>query len=218
MKNLIDFAIFTLVQFFFITHVLIYLYQGGSYYHPEEVCFTYNQNYLSDLGRAVYFNGFKNPFWIFYTISLSLVGIGTALFFYITSKLLVKKSIIPVVLGIISGISYIGIAIFMVDLYFNYHIFFGVSAFVAFLAAGISLNFMIDKEDYPNIYYTLMFLNGLLILYLLLRSVIPSSSEAELYLKIRVIMQRVVVYSQLFAAAYILYRIKQRFFKIKIQA
>ena len=215
-KNLVDFAIFTLVQFFFITHLLIYLYQGGNLYHPAEMSFVYNENYLSDLGRAVYFSGLKNPFWIFYTFSLSLVGIGVFLFFYLTSVLVGKKRKLPIILGLISGLSYIGIAVFSVDLHFNLHVFFGNLSYITFLLAGISLNINVDKTKHPQIYYPLLTLNILLVVYLLVRWLTPSSLEAESYLKIRVILQRIVVYSQLFIAAYILFRIKRRFYKTKM--
>ncbi len=213
-KNLIDFAIFTLIQFFFITNILMYLYQGGSYFHPEIDYYVYNQNYLSDLGRIYYFNQAKNPFWFFYTFSLALVGVGTIIYFFIISKLLARFHYFPVISGLISGIAYIGLAFLPVDVSYPIHILFGYIAYIFFLLAGVTVMILIDKKAFPDIYYLILILNELLIVYLIIGIFSHLIERTEFYLKLKVVLQKVVVYAQLFISVYILCRIKWRYYKV----
>lgn len=211
-KNLIDIAIFILIQYFFITLVLMYLYNGGNVINPLTPHFVWNLNYMSDLGRLYYFNGAHNPFWFFYTLTLSLIGIGTFLYFYLVSFLIRSNVIrkIIIISGLISGLGYMLVSFFPVDMFLTQHIRSGMSAFYMFIFANCLLAFFIDREQYPKIFYLTCFLNGLIIARILLLYFGNHwFDDAEFLLKLKVISQKLIIYAQIIISTYILYRIKR---------
>jgi len=213
MKNLVDISIFFIVQFIFITLTLMYLYQGGSLLHPDAEYFIINENYLSDLGRCFYFNGNVNPFSIIFTISLSIVGVGIALFFYIISKFCHKKRYLPIIFGSLSAIGYIGISVFWVDINYQYHLFLGKLAYLSFFIATLSLNLYMKKDYFPQIYYLLAFLNIALFIFLTGILFIPKDVNI---IKYSTISQKIIVIIQVGVAIRILYLLKKLNNKINI--
>jgi hypothetical membrane protein len=197
-------TIFLLLQYFITVSLLIILYQGGYLYAPETDHFIMNKNYLSDLGRVKYFNNYENPFWIYYSFTLSLVGIATILFFKLVSRLQKKRQFISVIFGLISGLSYIGIAVFPVDKQFDLHIISGKIAYFSFFFAVLNVNFFIDKNKHKIIHNLLLVLNVFLFLFLLLILFGPSSKEGLWALQLKTIAQKIMVSMQLLLSILIL--------------
>ncbi len=195
-KNL---TLFLFWQYLVTTFILMFLYTGGNRYAPELTHFVVDQNYLSDLGRTIDFAGNANPYWIFYTLTLSLVGIGIFLFFVqITKTINHKLKYLLVLLALISSISYIGIALYPVNVDIATHVKFGRMAFFSFFFTSVLFHALVDKKKYHKANKLLFALNALLFGYLLLMLFGPSSSQGIWALQLKTIAQKVMVYSQIF--------------------
>lgn len=219
MKNIVDISIFLILQFVFISMILIYLYHGGSVLHPNAESFIFSENFLNDLGRYYYYNGNINPFGIFFTLSLTLFGVGTATFFYVISKFCHQRRYIPLVFGVISGMSLIGFAVYWSDITHDKHIFFGRLAYLSFFIASLSLSFYLKKQYFPDVYYALIFLNLSLFLFLIFMFLIDSrhfSMDSEQKLRYTAIMQKFIITVRISVMVYILYVLKKLNKKINI--
>jgi len=212
-KNLIDITIFILLQYFFISFTLMYLYSGGNPIHHNATGYVWNLNYLSDLGREYFFNGDLNPFWIFYSLSLAIVATGTFLYFYIVSSLvnnnIAKKTI--VLLGFLSAMGYLFLGVFQVDVYLSRHLSAGMLAFYSFYLAEFLLIIFINRKTYPMVYYLTLLL---ILLFLVRISLIYFTKNSELdnqtLLNIKTISQKIIVYGQIIISTCILISLKKR--------
>ncbi len=186
-------------QYIVVTLILMLLYTGGNRYAPQLTHFVLDQNYLSDLGRTINFAGKQNSYSIFYAITLSLVGIGIALFFWQLTRIITTKlKYLVVLLSVVSSISYIGIALFPVDQDIATHVKFGRVAFFSFFFTSVLFQLLMDKKKYHKANKLLFILNALLFGYLILMLFGPSSSQGVWALQLKTIAQKVMVYSQLF--------------------
>ena len=190
-------SILLLLQYFITVLLLIFLYKGGYRFQPEIHHFVWDKTYLSDLGRTHYFSGIKNPYWWLYTLTLSWVGIGTILFFWILSLNLSKfQSLMVRLLGFISGLGYIGIAINPVDIHFSAHIFWGSVAFFSFYFAWITIIIFTFKKNSFSRKIILLILFLILSVYLYLQLTLPKTTDEHILL-IKVIAQKITVISLL---------------------
>lgn len=215
-KNLVDITVFFLFQYLLTILLLIYLYQGGNALNPLDANYVLEANYLSDLGRHFYFNGEANPFWIFYTFSMGLLGIGTSLFFYYLSLLVNHKFIqkITILFGIISGLAYLSMYVFSPDTNFTTHMFLNKVAHYLFMVNVVLLVFSVNREKYPVIYYSLSILFLIFILrFILLFFIKKLHFDQETILHFKVIYQKILVFFQLLIASLILFRIKKNWIK-----
>ena len=209
MKNLIDITIFLLLQYLFTTVILIILYQGGSYFHPDTTYFVMYQNYLSDLGRSFYFNGEENLFWSLYSGTLILLSLGTALFFYILSQIISKKSYLPLLFGIIASLGFIGVSFYLEDENFSLHTFFARLAYVSYLLGTLTTMIYWKKRLCPDVYLWLMILNFFLFGYLIIVFLAPPSIENEFFLIIRTVSQKIIVVIQILITSFVLFKIRK---------
>ena len=208
MKFISRISLFLLAQYILVVAVLMCLYQGGSYFSPNSIHYIFNQNHLSDLGREFYFNGSPNPFWMVYSITLSLVGIGTGLFFTIIAKQLTTSSRYFVSgLGWISGLAYIGIALFPADTGLYAHLLSGKIAYFSFFFAMLLYNISLNRKKYPVIYKWVFVLNVFLFVYLMLMLFAPSSKESMFALQFKTLAQKIMVGMQLLVSVIIIKKI-----------
>jgi len=212
-KNLIDITIFILMQYIVITAILMFLYSGGNPINPTEHIYAFDLNFLSDLGRKRYFSQQANPFWFFYSLSMFLVGIGTIVYFYLLSRLIenakVRKLIL--ILSVLSGLGYILIGLFPVDINLKWHLSAGKLAFYVFILANFILNIFIKKKTFSYVFYATIFLNILLIGRLLFVFFITHSNIIlEEVLKSKVISQKILIYTQILIVSSILFYIKRK--------
>ena len=212
-KNLIDITIFILLQYFFTSLILMYLYTGGNPVNHDMIEYVWNLNYLSDLGSVFYFNGNKNPFGIFYDVSIGLIGIGTAIYFYLVSSLIEKYKIRKwiIFLGVLSGIGYLLIGFYPVDLYLKQHIRAGMLAFYSFFLAELLLVIFVNRANFPFVFYAtliliLFFVGRILLIYFIK----DLGWEAGELLNFKTISQKIVVYGQIIVAIMILSSLKKR--------
>ena len=211
-KNLIDISIFIILQYVLTTVILILLYSGGNPINPTEHFYVFNLNYLSDLGRVSYFSQQANPFWVFYALSMLLIGIGVFLYFYLLSRLITNLKIrkIIIFLSVITGLSYALISFFKIDTNLNGHIIAAMVSFYTFIFANLMINLFIKKELYPYIFYATALLNFFLISRMLILIFLNYFHiEPTELLKVRVISQKIIVYMQVIIMTSILFYIKR---------
>lgn len=196
--SLYNLTLLLFVQYVIVTLVMIWFYDSGSRYAPDSTQFVFNQNYLSDLGRTMGFNGIANPSYIFYSLTLSLAGIGIFLFFLqIKNTMKSQGKHLVSQTAFASAVAYIGIALFPVDVDLATHVIFGRWAFFSFFFTSVLSHNLLDKARFKTANKLFWLLNILLFLYLLLMLFGPSSSQGVWALQLKTIAQKVVVYSQI---------------------
>ncbi len=211
-KNITDITIFILLQYIFIAAILMYLYSGGSILQPYNKQYVLNLNFLNDLGRTYYFDGQKNLFWIYYSFSLFLIGIGIILFFYLISHLLRHKQVRLVILffGIISGMSYMVLAFIPIDINFEQNIMASKIGVYSYLLANLFFNFFLNKDKYRFLYYLTLVFNLILICLIFYQAFLLKYHDPVFALKFKVVIQKLVAFFRLATASLILYYIKRK--------
>ena len=212
-KYLIEIGIFSIRQYIIICLILILIYSGGNPFNFDEPDFSWSLNYLSDLGRFHYFNGEKNPFWIFYNLSISIVGIGIIIFFYLLSLLINRRIIKKIIFlfGLLSGIGYTLIGIFPVDLSLLQHVRSGYFGMINFLFAVLLTLLYINKTGYLQIYFLLVFLFTIVLAKIFTNYLTNYMNINKLaLLKFKVITQKIVVFSQVFFSIIIFYKLRKQ--------
>lgn len=195
------FILFLLAQYLVVCLILMFLYQGGSLFDTHRLYYVVDQNYLSDLGRTIYFSNRANPLWFVYSITLSLVGLGTILFFHYISVLVAKpRRFWLQILGVISGFAYIGIAIFPVDINFKAHITSGQIAYFSFFFAFLLFSFFINRKKYRRIFYVSLLMTMALLAFLLLGFFGPHSQEGVWALQLKTLSQKLIIAMQIFVS------------------
>jgi hypothetical protein len=183
----------------------MFFYKGGTYIDPSPLGYIFWQNYFSDLGRTVAHSGFTNTIsFVLFTIALSLWGI-TQIPFYITFLTLFKNypnlrkmSISGSIFGIISGISYVGIAFTPSDLTGSLHELFVVIGFSFVFFSIILYSYVIFKNDnYPNFYAIILTISAFILsVYFLFLFFTPNSQTSE-GLLIYAVGQKFMIYTLL---------------------
>lgn len=193
------------VQYIVVTFIMMWFYDGGNRYAPELKYFVLDQNYLSDLGRSVSFSSSDNPSYIFYSLTLGLVGIGILLFFlHIQSTMISKAKYLITVSAIVSTIGYIGIACYPVDIDLATHVSYGRLAFLSFFITTIITHVLLDKQWHSTANKLFYILNLMLFCYLILIFFGPSSTLGVWALQLKTIAQKITVYSQILLCMLIL--------------
>lgn len=193
------------VQFVILTAIAMVFYKGGTYIDPTPVGYIFWQNYFSDLGRTVAHSGISNTTsFILFTVTLSLWGI-TQIPFYITFPTLFKSysnlrkvSICGSSLGIISGISYVGIAFTPSDITGSLHDLFVVIGFSFVFFSIILYSYVIFKTDnYPNLYAIILAISAFILSVYFLFLFFTLNSQTPEGLLIYVVGQKFMIYTLL---------------------
>ena len=199
------------IQYVIVTITMMLFYDMGNRYTPEATHFVWDQNYLSDLGRSVGFSGVDNPSYIYYSLTLGLVGIGIFLFFIQLQKTMAHKAkYLMTFLATISAIGYIGIAAYPVNIDIKTHIIYGRLAFFSFFLTTLLTHVLLDKHKFKTSNKLFYGLNILLFAYLMLMFFGPSSSLGVWALQLKTITQKITVYSQVFLCMLILRNISTK--------
>jgi len=138
----------------------MFTYPGGTFTDETTVGYNFLRNFFSDLGRVTAPNGQPNTVsMILFLTALTIVGIGMVLF-YIAFRDFFKNdktgswvSLIGTIVGVVSGLCFIGIAFAPYDLFFDIHYQLVFWAFRTFLVAvGIYAYVIFRQEYYPRRY------------------------------------------------------------------
>ena len=208
------------VQFPILTFAAMLAYPGGTYSDHTKQSYLFFQNFFSDLGLSqTHSGGPKLLSSILFFIALTLAGLGEILFFSFAPRLFKSRhlayvlSLIGSIFGMISGLSYIGVAFTPADLYLQPHALFVQLAFVSFLIAVLFyLAAVLLTPNYPKVYaWTYLAFALLLAGYVWLLFSGPSAFAAH-GLVIQATGQKVIVYAAIltmFIQAYGAWRLVQ---------
>jgi len=187
------------IQFVLLTFIAMLFYPGGTHDNPAATGYSFFNNFFSDLGLTVSPSGETSTVSFFlFTLSLTLAGLAIILFF-LTSPSLFKNtpgrlpSLLGSIVGVFSGLFYIGIAFTPADLYLEWHGNFVLLAFSSFLLVVILYTIAIFlNKDYPNRYaYVYLVFAVLLAAYLWLLFLGPND------IRIQATGQKVIVYAEI---------------------
>jgi hypothetical membrane protein len=183
----------------------MFFYKGGTYIDPTTPHYVFWHNYFSDLGRTVAHSGIPNTVsFLFFTISLSIWG-AFQIPFYITfpnlfknSKSLRKFYLPGSVLGVLTGIFYVGIAFTPSDRTGLLHDLFVFLGFGSIFLSMILYAIVIFKDNtYDNFYGVVLTISiCILFVYFIILFLTPNSqTTAGLY--IYVVGQKFMIYTLL---------------------
>ncbi|MGB1216366.1 MAG: hypothetical protein ACPG5P_00735 [Saprospiraceae bacterium] len=202
--SIFNFTLFTAVQFLVLTLIAMFIYSGGMLNDPSLEHYSFFENFFSDLGRTIGFDEESNagPRWIF-TYSLTMIGFGVAAYFLAlptvldTNKKAVRNASYFIrIIGLASGIGFIGVAFTPWDLMFGTHVMFVNIGFRGLLFAVLIAIYCIFKTDsFPNNYA--YFLSGMCVVlfaYVLLLAFGPHPKDSYNGLVIQAAGQKVIVY------------------------
>lgn len=138
------FTITTAVVFLVLTPVSMLLYPGGAPVDPDTDGYRFLENFFSDLGRTVAHNGEPNvASAVLFVVALALAGLGLAVFFlavvplYRPGRVALALAAAGSGIGVVSGLSFMGIAFTPADIARAAHGWFVVTAFRTFLIATL---------------------------------------------------------------------------------
>ena len=187
------------IQFVLLTFIAMLFYPGGTHDNPAAPGYSFFNNFFSDLGLTVSPSGeISTVSFFLFTLSLTLAGLAIILFF-LASPALFKNtpgripSLLGSIVGVLSGLFYIGIAFTPADLHLEWHGNFVLLAFSSFLLVVILYTLAIFlNKDYPNRYaYVYLVFAVLLAAYLWLLFLGPND------IRIQATGQKVIVYAEI---------------------
>jgi len=193
------------IQFIILTSIAMFFYKGGTYIDPSTSRYVFWYNYFSDLGRTVAHSGISNTFsFILFTVTLSIWGAFQIPFYIIfpsffrSSKRLKKFYFTGSILGILTGIFYIGIAFTPSDITNLLHNVFVFLGFGSILLSIILYAIVIFKDNnYDNLYATVFTITAIILgTYFLILSFSPNS-QTTVGLYIYVVGQKFMIYTLL---------------------
>jgi len=205
------FTMLACAQFVLLTVVAMFFYPGGTFVDPAAKGYSFFRNFFSDLGRTQTFSGAANTVSaILFFVALTVAGLGLALFFLAMPRFF-RQARLPHLLsrlgsaaGLVSGLSFVGVACAPVNLAGGLHRIFVQVAFLAFFVAVLFyIGAMLRTRTYPRRYARVCGAFVLLLaVYLVLLFFGPSLLSAT-GLIIHASGQKIIVYAAL-AAAFIL--------------
>ena len=191
--------------------VAMQLYPGGTIHNPHSANYQLTQNFFSDLGRAVAFNGAQNfHASLLFNLTLLIIGVSFSIFYFVLpdffrrSKANHTIATIGTVFGLLSGLSFIGLALAPSDLYLNVHIIFANGIFRMTLATSLCFGIVIYRSDVMPSKYAFGY--GIFALFLAVYIGIgefgPNARESEAAMIFQVISQKLIVVIFLLSVVY----------------
>ncbi len=199
---MIQIGMLSVVGYIAISILVMFFYHGGDMFDLNRSTYNFFGSFLSDLGRLHGFSGVTSyTTGIIYGIGLGFMGIGTILFFW-AHQYLVPKTIAIVkhgatIVGIITGIGYIGIACTPWDIVPKTHLFFVFTGFISFSICCLLMFIIVIKDSsYPTIFgYIYLFLCLWNLTYVLFMIYGPDSREPVGRI-VQATAQKIVIYTQ----------------------
>jgi hypothetical protein len=204
-KTAYVFLIIGSLQFIILTIIAMFFYQGGTYINSSTSKYLFWNNFFSDLGRTIAHSGISNKIsFILFTTTMVIWGMSQIPFFmailnfFKQDKLMTQLSLGGSILGIIAGISYIGIAFTPSDTLNEAHNLFVLLAFSSIFLSIIIYSITIyHNENYSDYFsYTLAIAASILTIYYIVLFIFPKNTTQE-GLVIHVIGQKIAVYTLL---------------------
>jgi hypothetical protein len=205
-STVFTFVIHGTLAFIVLTVIAMFFYPGGSMTNPNTVGYSFFENFFSELGFWVTKSGASNPVAAsLFFIALTLAGSGLAMFFlafpqfFGQNRILKTLSIIGSVLGVLSGLCFVGVAFTPADIFLDAHYQFVIWAFRFFPAAVLFYIVAIFRHPtYARKYgWALVGFFVLLVAYLLLLEFGPSVEESYQGQVIQAVGQKIIVYASI---------------------
>lgn len=188
--------------FVVLTVVAMFTYPGGTFTDGTTAGYNFFYNFFSDLGRVAAPNGQLNTVsMILFSTALTLAGVGLVLFFIAFRNFFITEgkgnglSLIGSVVGVASGLCFVGIALAPYDLFFDVHYQLVFWAFRTFLVAvGIYAYVIFRQNEYPRKYgWIFVVFTVFLAAYMLLLTYGPDATTNS-GLVIQATGQKIIVY------------------------
>ncbi len=191
--------------FVLLTIIAMFTYTGGTFEDPSARGYSFTHNFLSNLGTLTAESG--RPNWIsasLFFISLAAAGACLVIFFVIFRRFFTHSrtqrvlSLVGSILGVLAGISFMGIAFSPADVARAPHIQFVMWAFRLFpLAVLCYLPVMFLDRSYPRLYAWVFAIFCLVLIgYFLLLTNGPNITSPQ-GLVIQVVGQKIVSYASI---------------------
>ncbi len=191
--------------FIVLTLIAMLTYAGGAVENHAGAGYSFTHNFLSNLGMITALSG--RPNWvsaILFFIALSMAGAALVIFFILFRRLFqgthlqYALSLIGTTIGVLSGISFIGIAFAPADIARPAHIQFVMWAFRLFpLAVLCYVPVLFIDRRYPKVYAWIFAAFSLMLIgYYLLMTNGPSYTSPQ-GLVIQVVGQKVIAYASI---------------------
>jgi hypothetical protein len=191
--------------FVVLTAVAMFFYPGGTYADPSASRYSFFTNFFSELGLTVTRRGEPNTISaILWFVAMAMAGAGLVLFFiafrqfFSGSRQGSVLSGLGSVVGVFSGICFVGVAFTPADVFLGAHVRFVLWAFQAFPLAAILYAVAILREPaYPKRYaWAFLGFGALLGLYVVLLMTGPGQNTRQ-GLMIQATGQKVIVYASI---------------------
>jgi len=191
------------LQFVVVSMVAMSFYPGGTYSDNSTAGYAFPQNFFSDLGRTAAHDGASNTTsMVLFIITVCLSGLALIVFFsavpphFAENSTARRLSIGGSIMGVIAGLSYIGIAATPADVSTTLHGRFVYTAFAGFLLVVVCYSTAILKSRaYPRAYAFAYFaFAAILAVYLVVLYNAPDIKTTR-GLTIQAVGQKIVVYT-----------------------
>lgn len=185
-------------------------YPGGAIHDRSSEGYSFWYNYFSDLGRTRSWNGAPNGLSsLLFQIGLITVGISLGVYFLVLPAIFRHAdarflAAAASFLGLLAAASYIGIALFPLNVNYRLHTVFVRLGFIAFLIMSLFYTLAILNEPgYPKHYARAFgFFSLILGLQVLIMLFGPRSWTSPGALLLQASAQKVVVYAEMLCMAY----------------
>lgn len=202
------FTMFGCAQFVVLTVVAMFFYPGGTFVDPATRGYSFFHNFFSDLGRTWVPSGASNTVSAaLFFVALVVAGLGLASFF-LAMPIFFRQSNLPRRLsrlgsaaGLLSGLSFVGVACTPINLAGGLHRLFTQVAFLTFFIAVLFYIAAIRRTGaYPNRYAWVFGIFVLLLAAYLVLLFFGPSIERQRDMIIQATGQKIIVYAAIVAA------------------
>ena len=182
--------------------VAMFVYPGGTYLDNLNPGYSFTKNFLSDLGRTMSFSDEVNFFSAqFFNMSLILTGIVFVYFYLHVRKVFSADNqkiwaIVGSFIGILGGLSLIGVGLTPADLYLEIHIICATWLFRFFFVTSLCYSVVIFRHTrFENKFAVgyLVFTFSIL-LYILVSELGPDPKTDQFALTLQVVSQKIILF------------------------
>lgn len=209
-RSAILFALFSALLFFVLSSWAMAEYPGGTIHDRTTEGYSFWYNYFSDLGRTRSWNGAPNGLSSrLFQAGLLTAGASLGVYFLVLPSIFRKEearflAMVASILGLMAAVSYIGIALYPLNVNYRLHTVFVRAGFIAFLAMSLFYTLSILNEPgYPR-HYARAFAVFTAILGIQVAVMLfgPRSWSSPGALLLQASAQKVVVYAEILCMAY----------------
>ena len=202
-QKLLSYVMAACLLFPVLTSLAMILYPGGTHSNPDTKGYRFFENFFSELGLTKsHAGGPQTASFILFTVALSLAGAAMVLYYFLAPSLFWDRaklrffSLVGSFFGVLSGLSFIGVALTPADLYLAPHSMFVQLAFLTFfVAVTIYAGAIFINPGFPNRYGWVNLSFGVLLgVYIWLLFNGPSP-ETQTGLIIQVTGQKIIAYA-----------------------